>query len=283
MLSVQTSALCFAVSLVALGGCSAQPSATQTAPAPGAAAAQAAQPAASKSSTPGAVETVTGTVLETMDAGVYTYVKVKSGSRELWAASGQFKVSVGETVVVPLETPMKDFHSPSLNRDFPEIYFTSRISRPGETAPPALGAPPPMAVAHATGGNAAQGAGMQGGAMGAHGAGQSEPITVTEPIPQPPGGTTVADVWATRKGLAGKPVTVRGKVVKVNAQILGRNWLHIQDGTGKADAGTNDLTVTTDAMVKKGDIVTVTGTVAVDKDFTAGYQYTVIVEGARIK
>jgi len=228
---------------------------------------------------PGQVETITGTVLETMDAQSYTYVKVKSGSRELWAASGQFKVAVGDTVVVPLETPMKDFHSPSLNRDFPEIYFTSRISRPGETAAPSVATPPPMAVAHASGGGA-----MQGGGMGAHGsAGQSEPITVTEPIPQPAGGTTVADVWANRKALAGKTVTVRGKVVKVNAQILGRNWLHIQDGTGKADAGTNDLTVTTDTTVKKGDVVTVTGTVGVDKDFTAGYQYAVIVEGAKIK
>ena len=276
MQSERTSALCVLVSLVALGGCSAQPPATQ------AAVAQAAQP--STPAAPGGVETVTGTVLETMDAQSYTYVKVKSGSRELWAASGQFKVAVGETVVVSLETPMKDFHSPSLNRDFPEIYFTSRISRPGETAPPALGTPPPMAVAHATAGSAAQAGGMQGGGMGAHGgAGQSEPITVTEPIPQPPGGTTVADVWANRKALAGKTVTVRGKVVKLNAQIMGRNWLHIQDGTGKADAGTNDLTVTTDAMVKKGDVVTITGTVGVDKDFTAGYQYAVIVEGAKIK
>jgi hypothetical protein len=125
---------------------------------------------------------------------------------------------------------------------------------------------------------------MPGAAMGAHGsAGQSEPITVTEPIAQPPGGTTVADVWANRKALSGKTVTVRGKVVKVNPQIMGRNWLHIQDGTGKADGGTNDLTVTTDAMVKKGDIVTITGTVGVDKDFTAGYQYAVIVEDAKIK
>jgi hypothetical protein len=64
---------------------------------------------------------------------------------------------------------------------------------------------------------------------------------------------------------------------------MGRNWLHIQDGTGKAEGGDNDLTVTTDAMVKKGDIVTVTGTVGVDKDFTAGYQYPVIIEGAKVK
>jgi hypothetical protein len=273
MLSDRSSSLCLAVALVALAGCSPQPGPT---PAASPAAAPAAQAGAAETAAVASsgVETITGTVLETMDAQSYTYVKVKSGSREVWAASGQFKVAVGDTVVVPLETPMRDFHSPSLNRDFSEIYFASRITRPGEAAPASMGAPPPLAVGHSQGGNPHAGMG---------GAGQGEPVTVTEPIPQPQGGTTVADVWANRKALAGKTVTVRGKVVKFNAQIMGRNWLHIQDGTGKADQGTHDLAVTTDAMVKKGDIVTVTGTVGVDKDFTAGYQYAVIVEGATVR
>jgi hypothetical protein len=104
-----------------------------------------------------------------------------------------------------------------------------------------------------------------------------------KPIPQPAGGTSVVDIWANRKALAGKAVTVRGKVVKFNGGIMGRNWIHIQDGTGKPDAGTHDLTLTTDAPAKVGDVITATGTVAVDKDFTAGYKYAVIVEGARLK
>ena len=223
------------------------------------------QPAAAgAAAAPADAETITGTVLETMDAASYTYVKVKSGSREVWAASAQFKVAVGDTVVVPLETPMENFHSQSLNRDFPLIYFSSRIAREGEPAPPA------MAVAHAQMG-------------GAHGGGQAGEVTVTEPITPPPGGSTIAQVWASRKALAGKTVTVRGKVVKFNPQIMGRNWVHLQDGSGKAADGTHDLTVTTDAMVKKGDIVTITGTVGIDKDFTAGYTYAVIVEGATVK
>jgi hypothetical protein len=93
---------------------------------------------------------------------------------------------------------------------------------------------------------------------------------------------TVAEVWAKRASLGGKPVTVRGKVVKFNGGIMGRNWLHIQDGSGKAEDGTHDLTMTSDAVAKVGDVVTLTGTVAVDKDFGAGYSYAVIVEGATI-
>lgn len=105
----------------------------------------------------------------------------------------------------------------------------------------------------------------------------------SSPIAQPAGGTSIAEVWANRKALAGKTVTVRGKVVKFHAAIMNRNWLHLQDGTGTPGDGTHDLTFTTADMTKVGDIVTATGTVAVDKDFTAGYKYGVIVEQASLK
>ena len=92
-----------------------------------------------------------------------------------------------------------------------------------------------------------------------------------------------APVFTAQASLAGKTVTVRGKVVKFNGGILDRNWVHLQDGSGQAADGTNDLLVTSDAAAKVGDIVTVTGTVAVDKDFTAGYAYKVMLEKATIK
>lgn len=77
-----------------------------------------------------------------------------------------------------------------------------------------------------------------------------------------------------------KEVVVRGKVVKFLAGIMGRNWIHLQDGTG--DAGTNDLTVTTEQTAAAGDVVAIKGTLAVDKDFGAGYRYAVIVEKASV-
>jgi hypothetical protein len=70
--------------------------------------------------------------------------------------------------------------------------------------------------------------------------------------------------------------------VKFNGGILDRNWLHIQDGSGLAKDGSNDLTITTAASAKVGDIITATGTIATDKDFGAGYAYKVIVEGATV-
>jgi len=95
------------------------------------------------------------------------------------------------------------------------------------------------------------------------------------------GGKTVAEVFAEKEQLAGKPVTFRGKVVKTNADIMGKNWLHVRDGSG-AD-GTNDLTVTTaGAIPNVGDTVVVTGPVVLNKDFGMGYVYDVLIEDAQV-
>jgi hypothetical protein len=104
-----------------------------------------------------------------------------------------------------------------------------------------------------------------------------------DPMAPPAGGSSIGDVWAKRTSLVGRTVTVNGKVVKFNGGILGKNWMHVQDGSGKAADGTNDLTITTDAVAKVGDIVTVTGTVVIDKDLGSGYVYKVLIEGGRIR
>jgi len=261
---IRATALCALLSLAVMSGCSkqAEPQAATKPPAGGEPAPAAAHAAAGASGQDAPM--VTGPVLETMNASNYTYVRVKTDAGDVWAASGEFKVAVGDRVTLALEMPMQNFHSETLKRDFPLIYFTTRIGREGEV-PPAM---PAMMSAH----------GQMGGGPATAAAGQA-----TEPVQPAPGGTTVARIWADRKALAGKTVTVRGKVVKFNGGILGRNWIHVQDGTGNAADGTNDLLVTSDAAAKIGDVITVTGTVAVDKDFTAGYAYAVLIEGAKIE
>jgi hypothetical protein len=100
-------------------------------------------------------------------------------------------------------------------------------------------------------------------------------------IVKPKGGKTVHEVYQEKAKLNGKRVTLRGKVVKYNEAIMGKNWLHLRDGTGKDP--TNDLTVTTQARAKVGDTVLVEGTLALDKDLGAGYKYEVIIEDAKVK
>ena len=93
---------------------------------------------------------------------------------------------------------------------------------------------------------------------------------------------SIADIYQEKAELAGKPVKLQGKVVKVNNNIMNRNFLHLQDGSGDPAAGNNDLTITSDGTAAMGDTVTVTGTLAVDTDFGYGYKYPLLLEKATI-
>lgn len=260
MFLTRLSATLIFIAITALAACGgAKPAASAT---PAAAPAQStAQPTAA-----GDGNTFTGTVAETMNSGGYTYARLQAaGKEDVWIAGNEFPVKTGEPLTAALGMPMENFESKTLKRTFPRIYFVASAARDGQplATQSAQGAALPMMTSHAPSAAAA--------------------ATTVEPIAPAPDGTSIADVWAKRTMLAGKEITVRGKVVKVNTGILDRNWIHLQDGSGSAADGTNDLTVTTDADVKVGDIVTVTGVLAVGKDFGSGYAYDAILENAKLK
>ena len=94
-------------------------------------------------------------------------------------------------------------------------------------------------------------------------------------------GRTVEDIHAKRAQLKDKKVAVRGKVVTATNGVLGKNWLHVRDGTGTGDSA--DLTVASNDTATVGDTVLVTGTVRLDRDLGAGYRYDVLVEDAKLK
>ena len=93
---------------------------------------------------------------------------------------------------------------------------------------------------------------------------------------------SVEALYKEKTALKGQQVRLQGKIVKVNNQIMGRNFLHLQDGTGSAADGNNDLTVTSQETAEVGDQVTIIGTVAVDHDFGSGYLYPLMVQEAAI-
>jgi len=214
---------------------------------------------------------VHGPVLETLDASRYTYIQVDTGTEKVWAAAPQFQVEVGDHVTFPHGMAMANFHSESLNRDFGKVYFVSAVqvegAGHGEAPASVHGEAPVTAAAPA----------------------QEETVVAEKPVKAPvdlsgitkaEGGSSIAELYADPAALSGKEVVVRGKVVKFSAQILGTNWIHIQDGTG--EAGKNDLTVTSSDSAKVGDTIIVSGVLATDKDFGGGYRYDVIVENAKV-
>jgi hypothetical protein len=184
-----------------------------------------------------------------MDAGGYTYAQLDHGGTKIWVAGPETKLVVGTTLSKMAGQLMTDFRSNTLNRTFDQIYFVASFPGAGAAAAPVTAAQPATTGAD-------------------------------EKVAAAPGGKTVAAVWAAKDALKGKAVIVRGKVVKLNNGIMGKNWVHLRDGSGAN--GTNDLLVTTQDTVKLGDVVTASGSVATHQDFGAGYSYEVLVENATL-
>ena len=205
---------------------------------------------------------MTGTVIETIDAGRYTYVQFDTGSKKIWAAATAFSVKVGDKVTVPQGALMKNYQSKTLNRTFDEVYFVSKIY---------VGDEKPSADQVSSG--------LPGDKPGKTVA-PTPVIMDFSGIKKPKGGKTVAELYAEKGSLSGKEVTVRGKVVKFSPNIMAKNWIHLQDGTGSE--GSNDLTITTSSTAKLGDTIVAKGVLVVDKDLGYGYKYDIIIEDAKI-
>lgn len=201
---------------------------------------------------------VSGKVAETMEASGYTYILIDNGTDKTWVAGPKTVVKVGDEVAIADGSVMNDFESKSLKRTFKQIIFASAITVNGVGGTVATGKD---AASHTQAPVAAAAVDLKG-------------------IAKAKGGKSVAEVFAGRTELNGKVVILRGKVVKTMSGIMGKNWLHVKDGTG--GPGTDDLVVTTSKVAKVGDTVLVNGKLTADKDFGSGYRYDAIVEDADI-
>lgn len=87
---------------------------------------------------------VSGIVMETTNSGGYTYVRIESDNQAIWAASSAQKITVGQPVTFSTAMPMRDFHSPSLNRTFDTIYFASTLNGDKSETPTLPAGHPPL-------------------------------------------------------------------------------------------------------------------------------------------
>lgn len=220
-----------------------------------------------------------GAVVETMNSGGYTYVLIDTGTEKKWVAGPDTAVKVGDRVTVGEGAPMPGFHSKTLNRDFEMIYFVGNLAVGGAGNAPSGSASPGSPAVSAGSAPKTLPPGHPNISGQGSGSGVAEEPKITG-IQKVEGGKTVGEIYAEKADLSGKEVKVRGKVVKFNGGIMGKNWLHIRDGSGEKE--TSDLTITTDGTVKVGDTVVVTGVLGIDKDFGYGYKYPVIIENAKV-
>jgi hypothetical protein len=194
------------------------------------------------------------TAEEVIQTSNYTYLRVSEDGNETWIAITRAEIEKGKSYYYMAGTEMNNFKSKELNRTFPSILFVDKFSEQPIVAK--------ITAADSTKGKQAPVA--------------KEGIKV-EPAK---GGITIAELYANKEKYAGKTVKIRGEVVKYAAEIMSKNWVHIQDGTRSGESF--DLTFTTNDVTKVGDVVTFEGKVSLKKDFGAGYFYEVIVEDAKL-
>lgn len=204
---------------------------------------------------PPASNTISGKVTETIEAAGYTYAEVDTGKGTVWAAGPPTPLELGDVITFTTAMPMKNFHSNSMQRDFPLIYFVNRFIT--DKASPT---------------------GTTTSMDSPHGKIQPAPAAkAVEGIDKVQGGNTIAEVYTDKQTLNGKAIRVRGQVTKFTANVMGKNWLHIRDSSTL-----NDLTITTDSTVAVDAVVVIEGTLALNKDFGSGYVYPLIVEDAQV-
>jgi hypothetical protein len=191
-------------------------------------------------------------IKEVIQATSYTYLRVKEGKEELWIATVKEDAKVGDKFSFGDALEMTNFTSKELDRTFPVIYFVNDDGGMGGAPEADMAAPTSM------------------------GKPKVEQLTDAV-IPQNEGGISIGELYKNRDKYANKTVRVKGKVVKINPEVMDRNWIHLQDGT--SDAGSFDLTVTTLDLAAVDDIVEFEGTIILNKDFGAGYTYELIMEG----
>lgn len=196
-----------------------------------------------------------GKVEEVIQASAYTYLKVSENGAESWIAVNRQEAAVGETYYYEPGLEMKNFHSKDLDRTFETVYFVQEISK--EPISAKLENPHGKTMGKVT-------------------------VTPKEGISVAPAenGLTIAKLYSSKSDYDGKKIKMKGQVVKVNEEVMGKNWIHIQDGT--KDGENFDLTITTLDKAALDEVVTFEGTISLNKDFGYGYSYDLIMEDARL-
>jgi hypothetical protein len=252
----------------------------------------------------GSNDLLRGKVLETIDVQNYTYLRIKRTATPaekseivVWTAIPKSSVKVGQDVTIEGAQRMEGFKSTTLKRTFDVIYFGELRNGAGSVEQLPAGQLPagqlpaghpkmdPNDAQRTNSANEIASLEASNVDMAAvHGTPKAGTLSVpVGSVARAPGslGRTVSEVVRSRKELQGKNVRVRGIVVKSTSGVLGKTFVHVQDGSGSDSNSDFDLTITTDQDVSVGSKVLFEGAVVIDKDFGAGYRYPVLVENAR--
>ncbi len=193
-------------------------------------------------------------VLEVLPTERYVYLNVIENNNEFWIATRKQEVKEGETYLYKGGLLKTNFESKEHNRIFEKIYLVSNIVLDNhglEHNHPILENPSDS---------------------------DQKPNTEKKEKIEIAGSISISELLNNKQKYAGKTIQISGECVKINPNIMGRNWIHLKDGS----RDDYDIVITTDVNVPEGHIVTFSGIVALDKDFGAGYKYDIIIENGKV-
>jgi len=222
-----------------------------------------------------------GIVKEVIQTTNYTYCFVNTNNTDYWIAISKLNINEGEVIYYNKGLEMLNFHSKELDRTFSVVYFVQKASKnpnsgivTNTVTKDNLTTKPKIDKKNFSYDKAFDGITISD--LYANREIDKKNFSYDKAFD----GITISDLYANRGKYANKKVRIRGRITKFNSSIMSRNWAHIQDGTD--NNGNFDLTVTTQETVNIDELVTFEGTIALDKDFGAGYFYPIIMEEAVI-
>jgi len=250
--------------------------------------------------------TLSGSVLETMAASQYTYLRLATSDGEIWTAVPSTTIAIGTQVTLENATKMTAFKSSTLKRTFDVIYFgtlstaaTQKAAAPrfspvdaldnedeqdlppghpdiGNSQLDAVANTDPLPAGHPSIGD---GAGANPHAPAAAAAGSALPVLAVAPA-RGSNAHVIAQLSAQSAQLAGQRVRVRGQVTKVTSGVQGHTFFHLRDGKPGDPEPASDLVVTSDATPERGQVATFEGTLRTKVDIGIGYSYPILLENA---
>ncbi|QBA64549.1 hypothetical protein [Muriicola soli] len=193
------------------------------------------------------------TILQYTPGTKYLYAEVREGDRTYWIATQKQTIVEGSTYLYNEALLKTHFESKEQNRVYDTLYMiTALISKdhgmPSDSYP------------------------------------KSEKINTSEntlekkgkeQLENAPsaGKVSLSDLFANPERYEGKIIQISGTCSKVSTEILGRNWVHVDDGkSGK------ELVVTLQEVVEKGETLTIEGIVQLNVDLGSGYTYDILLE-----
>ncbi|GGD57898.1 GW dipeptide domain-containing protein [Muriicola marianensis] len=198
-------------------------------------------------------------VTEVISGDKYNYALVKEDDRSFWISTQKKEIKTGDIYYFNESILKTNFESKELSRVFDTLYLVTSL----------------VPEAH--------GQDMHGFSKSP--IDQEQVKTIEKSIADQQdssavfsGRIKIADLVDNPEKYEGKKVELKGAVTKVNEGIMGRNWIHLQDGSKDS----YDLVITTSEPVKKGKTITVRALVQLNVDLGSGYSYPILLENGSI-